>query len=119
MPFGYLFGSFDLLNVRHLDAINAVRDASELVAVGVYDDDTVTALYGRPPVIPLLERVHLLEHVRGVHDVLVHGQDEVTGASWFAIADEPVPHGTLVTWIPVGRRTRAHDVVRATSTLVA
>jgi hypothetical protein len=60
--------------------------------VGVYTDEYTEELYGRRPVIPLAERVTLVSHVRGVDDVVIHGEavwahgnDVVT----FAVADEP------------------------------
>lgn len=94
MPTGYVVGAFDLLNVRDIDVIAQVRARCDHVVVGVLDDDEVQRLYGRPPVVPLVERLALLEHVRGVDDVMKHHASCAVqdGAhELFAIGAEPVP----------------------------
>ena len=69
---GYLAGSFDLLNVAHLDVIGQARARCTRLVVGVLPDDEVEQLTGRPPVVPLAERVTLVGHVRGVDEVVEH-----------------------------------------------
>ena len=72
---GYLARSFDLINVSDLDLISQARQLCSRLVVGVHSDELVTRLTGRPPVVPLSERVALVAHVRGVDEVLVHEGD--------------------------------------------
>lgn len=74
---GYLAGAFDLLNVADLDAIDQVRGRCERLVLGVYTDEYVQHLTGRPPVVPLSERLELTSHVRGVDAVVVHDHDQL------------------------------------------
>lgn len=71
----YLVGSFDLLHVGHLDVITQARERCQRLVVGVVDDDLVTRSTGRPPVVPLDERLALVGHVRGVGEAVVHTVD--------------------------------------------
>ena len=72
MSLGYLANPFDLINVRDIDIIRqAGRYCSRLV-LGVFTDEFAERQCGRPPIVPLTERVALVSHVRGVHKVLVH-----------------------------------------------
>ncbi|WP_375431113.1 adenylyltransferase/cytidyltransferase family protein [uncultured Friedmanniella sp.] len=74
MVIGYLLGTFDLLNVGDLDVLAQARLRCSHLVVGVHTDDAVAAVAGRPPVVPLNERLALLSHVRGVDQVVVHEQ---------------------------------------------
>lgn len=80
MVSGYLACSFDLLNVSDLDVIQQAREQCDRLTVGVYSDDFVTSLNGRPPIVPLVERMTLLRHVRGVDAVVIHEQSADCGA---------------------------------------
>jgi len=71
----YLVGSFDLLHVGHLDVIAQALERSQRLVVGVVDDELVTRSTGRPPVVPLDERLALVGHVRGVSEAVVHAVD--------------------------------------------
>ena len=86
--------SFDLLNVRNLDVIaQAGSHCTELV-VGVFTDELVEDLTGRPPVVPLGERLALVQHVRGVQEAVVHEPERARGLGAdvvFAVVDEPAP----------------------------
>jgi len=80
MVIGYAVGSFDLLNVRDLDVIAQAGERCSSLLLGVLTDDAAEALHGRRPVVPLVERMALLEHVRGVAEVVVHDVDVATRA---------------------------------------
>jgi phosphopantetheine adenylyltransferase len=73
---GYLAQSFDLINVRDLDLISQANEHCSRLVVGVYTDEYAQEVYGRRPVVPLTERVALVRHVRGVDEVVVHGDSE-------------------------------------------
>lgn len=118
---GYLIGAFDLLNVRDLDIIDQARDRAGRVVLAILDDAEVERLYGRPPVVPLLERVMLAAHIRGIHQVVVHGTDEAERAQRvasvrLAVSGEPTPDHDLALITP-RRETCAEQVRIATGTL--
>jgi cytidyltransferase-like protein len=71
---GYLAGAFDLINVGDLDVISQARTRCTQLVVGVLSDETILKLTGRPPVVPLVERLALVQHLRGVDEVLVHDE---------------------------------------------
>lgn len=103
MCVGYLALSFDMFNVGDLDVIAQARNHCAELVVGVLDDELTEAVYGRPPVVPITERMMLLRHVRGISDVLVHsGWDRPEVEDWviFAVSDatpEPPPESILLT----------------------
>lgn len=116
MSKAYLVGAFDLFNVRHLDVIEQLGAAHDDLLVGVLDDTTAHQVNGRPTIVPLIERLQLLEHVRGVTRVDVHapmvGPDD---AVWYAVAGERVPHDLDVSWVVPRRDTLSAAVRVATA----
>lgn len=115
MTIGYAVGSFDLLNVRDLDVIRQASDRCTRLVLGVHTDEAAEALDGRRPVVPLVERVGLLRHVRGVDEVVVHeesaaaaGADVVFGVDPADLADLPADAELLLP-----RRDTASAVLRA------
>lgn len=112
---GYLACSFDLLNVADLDVIDQARNLCDELIVGIYSDDHVEQLTGRPAVVPFEERYRLVERVRGIRSVIAHQNfgpaDRVHKI--FVVdgetADEAAP-ATAIRLIP--RRTTASRQVR-------
>lgn len=121
MPTGYVVGTFDLFNVRDLDVICQVRETCARVVVGVLGDDEVQELYGRPPVVPLIERLEIVKHVRGVDDVVVHhapGTVQDGNVKLFAIQQEPLPRDLEApTWVRPRRESQCEAVRRTTSSV--
>lgn len=72
MTVGYLANSFDLVNVAHLDLIDQARQYCGRLVLGVFSDEYVAERHGRPPVVPLSERMALVSHLEGVDAVVVH-----------------------------------------------
>lgn len=94
MGVGYLAASFDLLNVRNLDVIAQAGSRCAELVVGVFSDELVEDLTGRPPVVPLGERLALVQHVRGVQEAVVHepGRARGLGAEVvFSVVDDLAP----------------------------
>ena len=60
---GYCPGVFDMFHVGHLNILRRARlDCDHLVA-GVVTDEVVEQVKGRPPVVPLAERMEIVsEH---------------------------------------------------------
>lgn len=62
----YTVGTFDLLHVGHLALLNRCRKLGDFLAVGVASDDVVNVYKPNVPVIPLEQRVEMLESLAGV-----------------------------------------------------
>jgi glycerol-3-phosphate cytidylyltransferase len=62
----YTVGTFDLLHVGHLALLNRCRSLGDVVAVGVAADEVVNQYKPNVPVIPLEQRIEMLEALRCV-----------------------------------------------------
>lgn len=62
----YTVGTFDLLHVGHLALLNRCRKLGDVVALGVASDEVVNRYKPNVPVIPLAQRVEMLEALRCV-----------------------------------------------------
>jgi glycerol-3-phosphate cytidylyltransferase-like family protein len=115
MTNGYLANSFDLLNVRDLDLIAQARRYCSRLVVGVFSDDFAASLYGRPPVVPLAERLTLVSHVRGVNEAVVHDASTVVpdhDVTRFVVAgDVPLPFAGT-SWLLQPMRSTASAALR-------
>ena len=120
MTVGYLASGFDLLNVRDLDLVAQAAERCDSLVLGVLTDDLVERLQGRRPVVPLVERMALVSHLRGVAQVVEHPdlvvpapvRDDVRDLVCFVATDEPA---IVVDLDHVGlapRRTSASEVLR-------
>jgi glycerol-3-phosphate cytidylyltransferase len=90
----YTVGTFDLLHVGHLALLNRCRALGDVVAVGVASDEVVSRYKPYVPVIPLNQRVEMLEAlqcvdiVRPYHDLeYVSGCKELN-ADIFVIGED-------------------------------
>lgn len=117
MTIGYLAGAFDLINVRDLDLIAQASQYCSTLVVGVFTDDFAERQYGRPPVVPLVERMALVSHVRGVASVTVHDRTTLPvdpEVRRFTVAgDEPLPY-TEHSWVLRSTRVTASAILRET-----
>lgn len=57
----YTVGTFDLLHVGHLALLNRCKSLGNVLAVGVASDEVVNSYKPNVPVIPLRQRVQMLE----------------------------------------------------------
>ncbi|MFD7458360.1 MULTISPECIES: adenylyltransferase/cytidyltransferase family protein [unclassified Streptomyces] len=73
---GYAPGVFDLFHVGHLNILRRARAHCDRLVAGVCSDDLVTHLKGRPPVVPLAERLEIVRSVRYVDDTFVATVDD-------------------------------------------
>jgi len=80
MTVGYLPHAFDLLNVADIELVRQARGFCDRLVVGVLSDEAVEDLTGRPPVVPLSERLTLVGHLRGVDLALLHHDADQTGS---------------------------------------
>lgn len=63
---GYTCGVFDLLHVGHLNLLERCKAMCKYLIVGVCDDDYVRNYKHKEPVIPLAERIRILEALKCV-----------------------------------------------------
>jgi glycerol-3-phosphate cytidylyltransferase len=67
---GYVPGGFDMFHIGHLNILRAARQRCDQLVVGVATDDALMAMKGRPPVIPLGERMEIVSSLRFVDEVV-------------------------------------------------
>ena len=67
---GYTTGVFDLFHVGHLNILNRASAGCDYLIVGVSTDELASELKGRPPVVPLIERMEIVQSIRGVDHVV-------------------------------------------------
>lgn len=57
----YTVGTFDLLHVGHLALLNQCKSLGDVLAVGVASDEVVNLYKPNVPVVPLKQRVEMLQ----------------------------------------------------------
>lgn len=62
----YTVGTFDLLHVGHLALLNHCKSLGNVLAVGVASDEVVNMYKPNVPVVPLEQRVEMLQALRCV-----------------------------------------------------
>lgn len=62
----YTVGTFDLLHVGHLALLNYCKSLGDTLAVGVASDEVVNLYKPNVPVVPLEQRVEMLQALRCV-----------------------------------------------------
>jgi glycerol-3-phosphate cytidylyltransferase len=68
---GYVPGVFDMFHVGHLNLIASARHFCDHLTVGVVTDSVVEAVKGKPPVVPLRERMDIVAALRDVDEVVI------------------------------------------------
>ncbi|WP_461023894.1 adenylyltransferase/cytidyltransferase family protein [Thalassiella azotivora] len=67
---GYTTGVYDMFHVGHLNILRRAREGCDYLIVGVTTDELVESRKGRRPIVPLLERMEIVQNVRYVDDVV-------------------------------------------------
>lgn len=67
---GYATGVFDMFHVGHLNLIRRAKLECDYLIVGVTTDELVFELKGRMPIIPLEERIEIIQSIKFVDDVV-------------------------------------------------
>ena len=65
----YAFGIFDLFHYGHLESLRQAKELGDYLIVGVLSDEAAT-LYKRESVIPIKERMAIVEHCDYVDEVI-------------------------------------------------
>lgn len=68
---GYVPGAWDMFHIGHLNILLRAREYCDRLVVGVVTDEALFAAKAKHPVIPLVERIELLRHLRMVDEVVV------------------------------------------------
>jgi glycerol-3-phosphate cytidylyltransferase len=68
---GYAPGAYDLFHIGHLNVLRRAAEHCDRLIAGVVSDEMLVLAKGRPPVIPLAERVDIVRAIRFVDDVHV------------------------------------------------
>lgn len=66
---GYAPGVYDLFHVGHLNILRLARAQCDYLIAGVVSDQMAELAKGRPPLIPLSERLEIVEHISFVDAV--------------------------------------------------
>lgn len=105
-PVGYVPGGFDMLHIGHLNILRTARGLCGRLVVGVATDESLIAMKGRPPVIPLHERLELVASLRFVEDVVTdYSQDK--RVAWHNHPFDVLFKGDDWAGTPKGRRLEA------------
>ncbi|HEX5568775.1 MAG TPA: adenylyltransferase/cytidyltransferase family protein [Streptomyces sp.] len=68
---GYAPGVYDLFHVGHLNILRHARSQCDHLVAGVVSDEVATQVKGKPPVVPLTERLEIVRSVRFVDAAFV------------------------------------------------
>ena len=68
---GYVPSVYDMFHVGHLNVIRAARPYCDHLIVGVVTDEVVEAVKGKPPIVPLRERMEIVGALRDVDEGIV------------------------------------------------
>jgi len=67
---GYAPGVYDLFHVGHLNILRHARSQCDRLIAGVVSDEMAELAKGRPPVVPLVERLEIVRSVRFVDEAV-------------------------------------------------
>ncbi|MCF6521861.1 adenylyltransferase/cytidyltransferase family protein [Streptomyces sp. JJ36] len=68
---GYAPGAYDLFHVGHLNLLRHARNHCDYLVAGVVSDEMAERAKGRPPVVPLVERLEIVRSIRFVDAAFV------------------------------------------------
>lgn len=126
---GYTTGVFDLFHIGHLNILKLAAEKCDYLIVGVTSDDTVYSYKKRRPVIPLRERMAIVEAIRFVDKVVVqeemdkirahdrykfdklfHGDDWKNSEMYTDIENEFKKRGVEVIYFPYTKGTSTSEL---------
>jgi len=126
---GYTTGVFDLFHIGHLNILKRAAERCDYLIVGVTSDDTVFTYKKRRPVIPLRERMAIVEAIRFVDKVVVqeemdkikahdrykfdklfHGDDWKNSEMYKNIENEFKKRGVEVIYFPYTKGTSTSEL---------
>ena len=60
---GYAAGGFDLFHIGHLNILKHAKSQCDFLIAGVVSDEILEQVKGRPPVVPLSERMEIVRNI--------------------------------------------------------
>lgn len=67
---GYAPGVYDMFHVGHLNILRRAKLECDYLVAGVVTDETTQRIKGRPPVVPLFERLEIVQAIRFVDEAV-------------------------------------------------
>lgn len=67
---GYIPGAWDMLHIGHLNAFRFARARCDFLIAGVVSDEELLRIKGRAPIVPLAERIEIVQAI-GIVDEAV------------------------------------------------
>lgn len=121
---GYVPGGFDMFHVGHLNILRVARRHCDVLRVGVATDESLVAMKGRGPVVPLEERLEIVAAIgivdeavpdlsqdkriawaRAPFDIIIKGNDWEGTAKGERLEEEMAQVGARVLYAPYTLRT--------------
>ena len=121
---GYAPGVYDLFHVGHLNILRESRHFCDFLIAGVVSDELTELAKGRPPVVPLSERLAIVQSIRFVDlavvedlgsklemweglrfDVIIKGDDWKDTEKGRNLERSFAPLGVEVAYLPYTKRT--------------
>jgi glycerol-3-phosphate cytidylyltransferase len=73
---GYAGGAFDLFHVGHLNILRHAKSRCDYLIAGVVSDDMLELTKGSRPVVPLSERLEIVQHVDYVDEAIAETDED-------------------------------------------
>lgn len=121
---GFTQGTFDMFHIGHLNLLKHAREHCDYLVVGVNSDELVKAYKNKEVIVPLEERMAIVEAIRYVDEVictdtldkvsawnrvkfqkLFIGDDWKGNARWKKTEEEIAPLGAVVEYLPYTKDT--------------
>lgn len=67
---GYAPGVYDLFHIGHLNILRRAKSECDYLIAGVVSDELAYGAKGQWPVVPLAERLEIIDHIRFVDEAL-------------------------------------------------
>ncbi|MDB1087811.1 adenylyltransferase/cytidyltransferase family protein [Streptomyces sp. ACA25] len=68
---GYAPGVYDLFHIGHLNILRHAKSRCDYLVAGVVSDEMAVLAKGKPPVVPLVERLEIVRSIRFVDAAFV------------------------------------------------